>query len=132
MTCHNVGGVIVCGPPAGVYNRSILPCGACKRRHRFIVRWDGAWYGYTFFGGCGDRWADGEMYPRPFRRGWRKKAQAEFRRQWEHACSPEAFERYVRADRALYGPHVQSFRQERKAIRRIAIAHELIRRERAA
>ena len=133
VTCHNLGGgVIVCGPPAGVYMRRILSCGVCQRRHRFVVQWDGAWYGYTLFGACGDKWADGEMYPRPFKRGWRKKAQARFRAMWDNAATRESFERYVRADRAMYGPEVQSFRQERKAARRLAVAHELIRRERAA
>lgn len=124
--------VIICGPPRGVYRRSILHCYECDRRHRFIVRWDGAWYGTTEYGSCGDSWQDGILSSRPFRRGWRKEAQRQFRAMWANAASPEAYERYTHADRAMYGPHVRSVRQERKAIRRLQIAHELIRRERSA
>jgi hypothetical protein len=97
--CENVGGVIICGPPAGVYTRRVLACPECDRRHRFVVQWDGAWYGTTLYGACGDKWADCEMYPRPFQKGWRTKAQERFRAMWDNAAPADLYERYVRADR---------------------------------
>lgn len=131
MTCRRIGTAIVCGPP-GIYRRAIKFCPVCDRRHRFVISWDGAWYGTTLYGSCGDSWQDGELGYRPFRRGWRKEAQEHFRAMWDHAASREAYDRYVEADGAIYSPHVRSQRQERKAFRRLAIAAELIRRERAA
>jgi hypothetical protein len=100
----------------------------CERRHRFVIRWDGAWYGTTDYGSCGDSWQEDWMRPRPFERGWRKKAQAEFRAMWDHAAPRNLYEQYVRADREMYAPWVRSRRQERKVLRRLAVAHELIRR----
>lgn len=131
MVCRNLGGVIACGPPPGVYRRAIEFCPECDRRHRFVIRWDGAWYGTTDYGSCGDYWQEDWRGPRPFERGWRAKAQEHFRRLWDGACSREAYDRYVRADVSVYSPHIKSRRQERKAFRRVAIAAELIRRERA-
>lgn len=127
MVCRNPGGVMVCGPPPGVYRRRILYCPVCERRRRFIERWDGAWYGTTQYCACGDRWQDGELAPRPFERGWRKEAQDHFRAMWDNAASGANYDRYVRAD--------QSFalsRNWRKADRKRAFALELIRRERAS
>lgn len=132
MTCRNLGGVIVCGPPPGVYKRAIKFCPVCDRRHRFVVRWDGAWYGTSLYGACGDTWQDGELGYRPFQRGWRKKAQDRFHAMWDGATTAAAYERYVRADAMLYSPHIKSRRQERKADRRRAWALELVRRGRAA
>lgn len=129
VTCRVGTNVIVCGPP-GVYRRAILDCPACDRRHRFVISWDGAWYGQTYYGSCGDKWQDGEMYPRPFQRGWRQKAQADFRRRWDYAASRPLFERYVTADRGT--ALARSDRQAIKAFRKRAVAAELIRRERAS
>lgn len=98
MPCEIGTNVIVCGPPRGVYYRSIGSCPACERRHRFITRWDGAWYGTTEYGSCGDRWQDGEMAPRPFERGWRKEAQEHFRAMWDNAAPRSLYNAYVRAD----------------------------------
>jgi hypothetical protein len=98
MTCRQVGDVIICGPPPGVYIRRIAVCGECKRRHRFIVQWDGAWYGTTSYGSCGDRWSDGEMWGRPFERGWREKAQKRFREMWENAAPKDLYRAYMMAD----------------------------------
>ncbi|MGZ4519732.1 MAG: hypothetical protein ACXVXW_04855 [Mycobacteriaceae bacterium] len=98
MTCKNYGGVIACGPPPGVYKRRVISCPVCERTHRFIVRWDGAWYGTTLYGSCGDTWMDGEMCPRPFVKGWRNKAQAEFRAMWDSAAPAALYARYVSAD----------------------------------
>lgn len=123
---------VVCGSPPGVYKRQVSYCPECDRRHRFVIRWDGAWYGTTHYGSCGDRWQEGCRCPRPFERGWRQEAQAYFRRLWDSAASPAAYERFVRADVGLYSPHIKRKRQETKALRRVAVAAELIRREHAA
>lgn len=129
MTCRIGTNVIACGPP-GVYRRAILRCGPCDRRHRFVISWDGAWYGETLHGACGDRWQDGEMAPRPFERGWRKEAQEKFRARWEHAASIELYDRYRMADRST--ALAKSNRQVIKAFRKRAVVAELIRRERVA
>lgn len=34
---------------------------------------------------CGESWSGGEMQERPFRRGWRKRQQAEVRAKWVKA-----------------------------------------------
>lgn len=124
--------VIVCGPPPGVYKRAVKYCPECDRRHRFIVRWDGAWYGTTLYGSCGDRWSDGYRAPRPFTRNWRREEQDHFRRMWDNATTAAAYERYIAADCGLYSPHIKKKRQETKALRRAAVALELVRRERAS
>lgn len=99
MVCDfSVPGMVICGPPRGVYHRAIRQCYECKRRHRFIITWDGAWYGTTLFGSCGDRWMDGELGYRPFEKGWRKKAQEQFRDMWQHAAPIELFNAYADAD----------------------------------
>lgn len=101
MTCRNLGGAIVCGPPPGVYYRKISHCPICERRRRTVIRWDGAWYGTTVYCACGDRWQDGELVPRPFRKGWRKEAQQSFRAMWDNAAPRDLYDAYVRADRAF-------------------------------
>lgn len=99
MTCRNLGGgVIACGPPPGVYTRMMRHCPECNRRHRFIEHWDGAWYGTTLYGGCGDMWQDGEPWQRPFEKGWRKKAQERFRAMWQHAAPRDLYDAYIEAD----------------------------------
>lgn len=75
-----------------------MHCGVCVRRHRFVERWDGAWYGTTDYGSCGDRWQDGELGSRPFRPGWRKEAQDRFRAMWENAAPTNLYNRYINAD----------------------------------
>lgn len=130
MTCHIGPGAIICGPPHGVYRRMIRYCPVCERRRRFIVRWDGAWYGTTLHCACGDSWQDGELLERPFQRGWRKKEQERFRAMWDNAASVEAYNRYVRADDSF--ATARTDRQAIKAARKRAVALELIRRERAA
>lgn len=129
MPCSIGTNVIVCGPP-GVYMRRVIHCPACNRRHRFVVSWDGAWYGSTYYGLCGDAWQDGEMAPRPFERGWRREAQVRAAEMWKYAASPEGFRRYQVADRSL--ATAKNDRQVTKAIRKRAAAMELIRRERAS
>lgn len=102
MTCTNYGsGLIVCGPPSGVYKRATFPCPECgdgQQDRRAIIRWDGAWYGTTTYCECGDYWQDGWRAPRPFARYWRRDAQREFERMWEHAAPSDLWEAYTRAD----------------------------------
>lgn len=98
MVCYAGTNVIACGPPSGVYHRRMLHCFECKRRHRFVVRWDGAWYGTTEYGSCGDYWQEGWRGPRPARRGWREDAKARFRAMWDNAAPRDLYEAYVSAD----------------------------------
>lgn len=49
-------------------------CPTCKSEQDFLCEYE-EWYGWTEIClNCGDCWMDGEMCPRPFRRGWRKEA----------------------------------------------------------
>lgn len=51
----------------------VVKCPTCERRRRMLFQFQ-EWYGGTFTcTGCGDRWTDGQMHERPFRRGWRGK-----------------------------------------------------------
>ena len=62
--------------------RRILQCPTCKARRRMLCE-DEAWYGMTITCcHCGDRWQDGELYPRPRTRGWRKEAAAKATAAW--------------------------------------------------
>jgi hypothetical protein len=62
--------------------RRILRCITCKTRRRMLVH-DEAWYGLTLVCcHCGDRWQDGELYPRPTRKGWRMEAAAKATAEW--------------------------------------------------
>lgn len=129
MVCRNLGGVIACGPP-GIYCRRVLYCPECNRRHRFVISWDGAWYGTTSYGACGDRWQDGECAPRPFEQSWRKKAQAHFREMWKYAAPRDLYDAYRRAD--CDAAVARGERRWRKAIRKRQVIAEMIRRGRAA
>lgn len=83
MSCTEVQpGVIVCRYDTWPIRR-VLKCPVCHQRRRVIGRDRGAWYDVLWTCcGCGDSWADGELLPRPFRRGWRKEAIADARRRW--------------------------------------------------
>jgi hypothetical protein len=44
------------------------------------------WYdATTWCTKCGESWAGGQMFPRPFQRGWRRKAQQWARTLWDRA-----------------------------------------------
>ena len=59
-----------------------IDCLACKRR-TFAVGWHAEYYGWSQTClRCGERWEDGEMCPRPFRRGWRKDSIERAKRRW--------------------------------------------------
>lgn len=58
-------------------------CPTCKKRRPSVNR-SQEWYGVTSTClGCGDAWGDGERMPRPFMRGWRKKAIEDVRKFWK-------------------------------------------------
>jgi hypothetical protein len=62
--------------------RRIFPCPTCRTRRRMLFQ-DEAWYGMTATCcHCGDSWQDGELYPRPKKRGWRKEAAAKAAAEW--------------------------------------------------
>lgn len=62
--------------------RRILTCPTCRQRRRMLIH-DEVWYGQTVICcHCGDRWQDGELYPRPNTRGWRKEAAAKATAEW--------------------------------------------------
>jgi hypothetical protein len=76
-----------------------MHCPTCKSRRRFTQTWLGAWYGSRLTCcGCGDSWTDGERYPRPFLRGWRKEATDRARRDWQDALTPDEYMRLIRED----------------------------------
>ena len=98
MVCEFGTNIVACGPPRGVYHRALLNCPECKRRHRFVIRWDGAWCGTTDYGSCGDWWQEGFRADRPFQRGWREEARAKFRAMWDNAAPRNLYNAYVNAD----------------------------------
>lgn len=55
-------------------------------RRRRMYGWFQHWYGWTVTClGCGDRWQDGELGARPFKRGWRREAIAAAKKAWAAA-----------------------------------------------
>jgi hypothetical protein len=55
----------------------IVKCPTCEHRRKFLCEFQ-EWYGWLITClTCGDRWENGEMLPRPFERGWRKRKIAE-------------------------------------------------------
>jgi hypothetical protein len=88
--CIELGSGWACGP-GGVTIRlhGKCWCGDGKEDHRFVMREPNCLYwGTDFSCECGDAWEDGELRPRPFKRGWRKEAQERFERAWD-AALPE-------------------------------------------
>lgn len=74
----------------GTVRRRVGRCwGACGMVEAALVVTEiSPWYGSVVrCTGCGDGWADGEMLPRPFRRGWRAAAVADAQRLWDLSCS---------------------------------------------
>lgn len=98
MPCVSYGNAIVCGP-GRTYRRFYGHCPVCDCRRRFVARFDGLYYGETHMCcGCGDRWQDGEMCPRPFQRGWRDKAKETARTWWQEAMTPRQYNAFMRAE----------------------------------
>lgn len=107
MVCSTVevsgAAVVVCRPPQGVIRRSIQLCRTCQRRTRFVVKWGGIWYsGTSTCCACGDSWSDGERYPRPFQRAWRKAATKTARAQWDSAMSVREYAARIDAELRSY------------------------------
>lgn len=62
-----------------------IRCPCCQCTTEMVVRYE-AYYGLTTYCcRCGDSWQDGEMFPRPFQRGWRKAAIRRYRKLWDQA-----------------------------------------------
>lgn len=98
MSCTQAGAVTLCAPPQGIYRRAYLQCPECDRRHGFVIRWAGAWYGEDWNGLCGDTWnEDGRGY-RPFARGWRERAQRRASAMWAVALPRDLYDAYCQAD----------------------------------
>lgn len=77
--------LVICSPPTFPLRR-ITYCPTCEKRRRFSA-FDAPWYGPTWTCcGCGDQWGDGEMLPRPFVRGWRKKNIERAKKVWDDAA----------------------------------------------
>ena len=57
-------------------------CPICKVRSVFLS-WFTDWYGWdSVCLRCGDQWADGELLPRPFARGWRQSNIEHAKKRW--------------------------------------------------
>ena len=91
-----VGAVVHINAPARYTYRKMLRCFNCEQVRRCVVTQAGVWYSATATCcHCGDSWADGEALERPFARGWRKKAVAKARKQWDESAAYD--KRIVRA-----------------------------------
>jgi hypothetical protein len=88
--------VIICDGGPSVWFRKVIYCPTCMQRRRFVCRFQ-AWYGVdkTCLS-CGDRWSDGELRPRPWRRGWRKESIAYARERWATASPHREAHRRMR------------------------------------
>lgn len=85
MPCVQVGPALVLMADNRWLRKRYLRCPSCQCITEMVVRFE-AWYGdTTYCCRCGDWWQDGEMCPRPFQRGWRKKAIAKHRELWDRA-----------------------------------------------
>lgn len=86
MTCTSPApGVIVCFASDRFLRKAIRRCPVCECMTEMVERHE-AWYGTsTYCCKCGDRWSDGELGPRPFRRGWRREAVQRHREMWDRA-----------------------------------------------
>jgi hypothetical protein len=96
--CNTVGnGVVICGP-GGVVVQERWTCPECKAENaRLLTRWpNSAYYGPMHSCECGDEFADGYRLERPFARGWRAKARAEFEKDWPDALPEGTQPNYTR------------------------------------
>jgi hypothetical protein len=77
--------VHICGPSDEFLRKRYLRCPICQCITEHVTR-DGGYWGYErHCCRCGDSWIDGELCPRPFKRGWRQKSIASVRRMWDRA-----------------------------------------------
>lgn len=90
MSCRTIatGGAVavICGG-GGVDRREILRCPIDECMTEVVVHYSSSpYYGpICYCTKCGEYWSDGELAPRPFARGWRRKAQAKARKRWAEA-----------------------------------------------
>lgn len=86
MSCVQVApGVIVNMADNRFLRKVIQYCPVDECKTEMVARHE-AWYGTSYYCcKCGDSWCDGEMYPRPFARGWRKSAVRRARELWDQA-----------------------------------------------
>jgi hypothetical protein len=86
MVCVVVApGVSVNMPDNRYLRKTIVRCPVCECMTEMVARHE-AYYGTTLSCcRCGDSWGDGERYPRPFARGWRKAAVKKHRKLWDRA-----------------------------------------------
>ena len=85
----NIAVGAICG--GSVVVRSHGQCwGACglSDARQLVTHPTSGWYAPSTKCACGDEWAEGELMPRPFRRGWRQEAQRKFEKAWA-AAHPE-------------------------------------------
>jgi hypothetical protein len=69
--------------PRSWTRRRILFCPVDGRRTECVVTVY-LWYSPQIAcARCGESWSDGQMFERPFARGWRKQAQARVRKLWD-------------------------------------------------
>jgi hypothetical protein len=77
--------VIICGPDDRFLRKRYLRCPMCECVTESVVRYE-LWHGATVTClRCGDMWGDGELYPRPFRPGWRRDRITRGRKLWDLA-----------------------------------------------
>lgn len=68
-------------------------CPACQSEQDFLCEFE-EWYGWTKTClNCGDSWMDGELCPRPFLRGWRKKSIESAKKRAEKAVKLEDYKK---------------------------------------
>lgn len=102
MPCIHIGGAIVCTRPR-VQTRRIFRCPTCEMDTVHVEYFMGVWYGFDHACSlCGDRWADGELYPRPFKRAWRVESAAKVRRDLDSVMTREQFDRRVSYELSRY------------------------------
>lgn len=132
MACTVYEGAIVCGPPRGIYHRlTDFTCWTCEVETRMVQTWDGAYYGTTLYClECGDVWADGYRYERPFARYWKRDRIQAATKMWDNALSDEAWQAYSHAD--VQWACARTKKDDAKARAALNRANRLIAKERAA
>ena len=75
--------VHIYAPEPDRVRRIVDPCPTCERKTRKVAVHT-PWHGWAVTCcACGECWEDGTRCPRPFERGWRKKAAARAKSVWQ-------------------------------------------------
>jgi hypothetical protein len=106
MTCtpFTIGNIqgIACGGTKFA-TRRLMRCPTCEMNTEHVEYFMGVYYGFDHTCTlCGDRWGDGELFPRPFRKAWRTEATRKARRDLAHALPRDVYERRLRAEFRRY------------------------------